>query len=874
MTIQDAATGSAAPPTTSPRLPIALRLAVRDLRSGLGGFYVFIACMALGVAVITAVAALGDAMRAGFERQGEAILGGDATLARMHQRASPAERSWIEARGQASETATMRSMARTADGAEQTLIELKGVDRAYPLSGEVTMQSGGVAFDPALQRVNGAVVDAMLLERLRLKLGDRIKLGRIEVRIESVFDKEPDTISDRVTYGPRVFVSLATLERTGLVQPGTLIRWRYALKLPAADPVGLTAFRAAVARELPEAGFLVADKRDPSPQVTRTLNRLRQFLTLIGLTSLLIGGVGVANAVATFIDRRRKVVAVMKSLGASGRTVFTILFAQVMLIAAIGIGIGLVVGYLVPFMLDRVYGDALPIRAVITVSPLSVLSAIVYGVLVAAVFTLWPLGRTGQIRAGVLFRDEVAPERAWPPRSIMVATLVAVLVLLAFAILAADSRKTAIYFLGAVAGVFAVFSGLGVLVTWVARKLPPKLLRGRYPELRLAIGNIGAPDGLTRNVILSLGAGLSLLVTVALADASLMEELTTKVPKTSPTWFALDINRADREAFVGLVRREAPDARIDEAPMLRGRIVRLNGVSTEQIKTSDDAQWVLNGDRGLTYAEAIPDGSKVVAGEWWPAGYSGEPLLSFEADLAKRLKLKLGDSVTINVLGRNVTARISNLREIKWESLAINFVMVFSPNTLASAPHNLLATVTLPAGSDASAPLASASRLALEARVSRAVAANLPSVTMIRVKDALDAFQAVFAKVMTAIRVAGGVTLVAGALVLAGALATAQRRRIKQAVILKTLGASQRRIMTSHLIEYLLLAAVTALFAVGLGTLTAWIAVTQVMDLDFVFSLAAVWQALAVSLGLVLVFGAIGTWAVLRAPSVPHLRAE
>ena len=841
------------------RLPMALRMALREMRSGLRGFYMFVACMALGVAVIAAVGALGDAMRAGFAAQGEIILGGDATLARTHQRATAAERGWMEARGRASETATMRSMARTVNGQDQALVELKGADASYPLAGAVEMKEGS-PFAAAIAAPSGAVVDSLLLERLRLKLGDSFRLGETIVRITGVLAKEPDTISDRVAYGSRVLVSLATLESTGLVQPGSLIRWRYALKLQAADEPALKAFRATVATELPESGFLIADRRDPSPQVTRTLERLRQFLTLLGLTSLLIGGVGVANAVATFIDRRRKVIATMKSLGAPGRLVFQIFFIQVMLIAAIGIVIGLSLGNLVPLVLDRLYGEALPIRAVVAISPWSVLAAAVYGVLVATVFTLWPLGRAEQVRAGVLFREEVAPETAWPRRHIIALSVAAVVALLAFAVLNSDSRKIALFYCGAVAAVFGVFLGLGQLVVRLARRAP----RSRSAELRLAIGNIGAPDGLTRSVVLSLGAGLSLLVAVGLADASLLAELTTRVPKSSPSYFVLDVNRSERDAFMALVRKHAPDVRIDEAPMLRGRIVRLNGTPTDQLKVPPEAQWVLNGDRGLTYSDGVPDGSKVVAGAWWAADYSGEPLVSFEADLAKRLDLKLGDTVTVNVLGRNITARISSLREVKWESLAINFVMVFSPNTLRAAPHNLLATITLPEPAS----------LAAEAAISRAVAAEMPSATMIRVKDALDAFQAVFQKVMSAIRVAGSVTLAAGALVLAGALATAQRRRIKQAVILKTLGATRRRILLSHALEYLLLAGATASFAAVLGTISAWIAVTQVMDLDFEFSLAAIAQSLAVALGLVLLFGAIGTWAVLRAPSVPYLRSE
>jgi putative ABC transport system permease protein len=845
-------------PASGARLPLVLRLALREMRTGLRGFGVFVACVALGVGVITGVGALSDALTAGFEAQGEAILGGDATFARMHRRASAEERSWLEGRGRVSETATMRASARTLDGSEQALVELKAVDAAYPLAGEVELQNGA----PLDARVGkgGAVVHPILLERLGVAVGDSIRLGSTAVPILGVLVREPDTISDRMTYGARVFVSLATLESTGLVQPGSLIRWRYALVIEDDDTAALVALRQEAQRALSEAGFIIADRRDPSPQVTRTLERLRQFLTLIGLTSLLVGGVGVANAVATFIDKRRRVIATYKSLGASGGTIFAIFLTQVLLIAAIGIALGLLLGLAVPVVLDRLYGEALPIRAVITVSPWSLLVATVYGILVSLVFALWPLGRAELVRAGVLFREEVAPERTWPRRRIVALTLAAVAALTAFAIFSSGSTRTAIYFTAAVAVVFAVFIALGTLVTVLARRT----WRLKPPELALAVGNIGAPGGLTRSIVLSLGAGLSLLVAVALADASLMEELSTRLPKDSPNYFVLDIPKAEREAFGALVRREAPEALIEDAPMLRGRIVRLNGTPAEEIRASADADWVLRGDRGLTFSIELPKGSRVVAGEWWAPDHAGEALVSFEDELARRLGLKVGDTVTVNVLGRNVTARIANLREVKWESMAINFVMVFSPNTLQAAPYNLLATITLPK----EAPLA------VEAQVARALSAAFPSVTTIRVKDAVTAFEAVFAKVMVAVRVAGSVTLAAGALVLAGALATAQRRRIKQAVVLKTLGATRGRILAIHFAEYVVLACLTAVFATVLGAIAAWITVTQVMELEYAFSPAAVLQALTVALGLVALFGGLGTWQVLRAPAVPYLRSE
>ena len=859
MTSETAVTAEFRPTRSS--VPQVLRLALRELRSGFSGFHVFIACVALGVMVITAVGALTDSLRRGVEQQGELLLGGDVRLSRAHRPAEVDERAWLGSQGRLAEMATMRTMARRVDGEDQALAELKGVDAAYPLVGAVQLQDGA-DFATAIHDEGGAVVAPILLERLGLNIGDNLSLGSITVPITGIVEDEPDSLTDNLTYGPRVFVSLETMQRTGLVQLGSLVRWRYALKLSEgrASEEQLARFRDQLASALPESGFTVRDRRDPSPRVTRSLERLRQFLTLLGLTALLVGGVGVANAVATFIDRRRKVIATFKSLGATSGMIFGVFLTQVLLIAAIGVMIGLVLGFLVPVIANALYGDALPIQATVTISPWSIVSAAVYGFLVALVFTLWPLGRAELVRAGVLFRDEVAPEQVQPRPRVMVLTGAAVAALVLLAVLSSDSRWIAIYFCLGLVGVFALFAGLGMLVTRLARRMP----RSRIPEIALAVGNLGAPGGLTRSIVLSLGAGLSLLVAVALTDSSIVRELTTHLPETSPTYFVLDVGKDDAAEFRQLVQRVAPGSEIHDAPMLRGRLVELGGRPVSEIKAAPEAQWVLTGDRGLTYSEAVPEGSRVVAGEWWPPDHAGEPLVSFEAELAGHLGVGLGDAVTVNVLGRNVTARIASLREVKWESLAINFVMVFSPNALQAAPHNLLATVTLPPDAD----------LAKDAELARAISNTFPSATAIRVKDAIDAFNEVFEQVMTAVRVAGSITLLAGALVLAGALATAQRRRIKQAVILKTLGAIRRRILVSHFVEYAVLAAATAAAAVLLGTISAWIVVTRIMEIDFTFSSTAVTGALGLALLLVAGFGGFGTWQVLRAPAVPHLRSD
>ncbi|MGE0765824.1 MAG: ABC transporter permease [Hyphomicrobiaceae bacterium] len=855
----DLAPGPAIERSGMPRLRI-VTLALSELARSWRGFGILIACIALGVAVITGVGALSDGFRSSFERQGEVLLGGDVAMSRPHRRATSEERAWMAERGRVSETATLRSMMRRLDGTDQALVEVKAVDRAYPLVGKLALQ-GSETVEEALLQGPGAIVDPILLERLGVKVGDRVQLGNSEVVIRAALASEPDKISSRFTMGPRVFLSIATLQTTGLAAPGSLVRWRYALSLDgASDPAALFAFRESVRVGLPDSGFAVNDRRNPSPAVTRTLDQLRQFLTLIGVASLMIGGVGVANAVKAYVDRRRKVIAAMKSLGASRRQIFILHLVQVMSLAAVGTAVGLCLGLLVPGLVDRAVAGSLPVRVEFSVSAASLGLAAGYGILVALLFALWPLGRAGEIRAAALFRDDVAPSYQWPRWTVVAATVATAGAVAGLAIFTSDRRHVAVYFLLGIAAIFIVFPLLGMFVAWLARRLP----RPSRPELGLALGSLGAPGGLTRSVVLSLGAGLSLLSGVALVDSSIVTELETRLPRNSPDYFLLDIPPAEMAGLQRTVAREQPDARVDEAPMLRGRLVSLAGKRVEDIKAPPEAQWVLRGDRGLSYATDVPAGSRVVAGDWWPADYSGEPLVSFEAELAHHLKLSVGDQVTVNVLGRNVTARIANLREVHWESLGINFVMVFSPNVLKGAPHNLLATITLPP----------AISLAAEAQLARDVGKAHPAVTVIRVKDAVDAFHVVFQKVMLAVRAAGGVTLLAGALVLAGALATAQQQRARLAVILKAIGGTRRQILTMHLVEYLVLATITAIVALGIGSLGAWAVLTYLMKVEFAFSWAAVGQAVLLSCALVVALGMAGTARVLSAKSATYLRGD
>ncbi len=836
-------------------LPLILRLALRDLRAGLSGFAVFVACIALGVAAIAGIGSLAGALKGGLALEGQIILGGDVAADLVHRQLSAQERAFLAPQGTLSEVATLRAMARSAGAKRDALVRIKAVDAAYPLFGAVAASGGA---PESYKQTGTALAERLLLERLKIKVGDSVRIGTADIRIAGILVREPDQLSARPSFGPRLLMSLATLKSTGLIQPGSLIRWRYRVRLADASPAQLTGFRIALETQFPDAGFAIRDRRDPNPRIRRVIDRFSQFMTLAGIATLMIGGIGVANAIAAYLARKRTTIAAFKCLGASGSTIFRIYLTEVMLLAGAGTAIGLAVGALFPAAAIVVAGEELPVQLQTGPQLLALLLASFYGLLTALVFVLWPLGRARDVPAALLMRQTVSGEAARPRLPYLAASALCALALAGTAVAGADSRVLALWAVGGLGVLFAFYLGVGYGIERVARALP----RPRTPELALARASLSGPGGLARPVALSLGTALTLLAAVSLVNNSLTVDFQTHLPDDAPSYYLLDIPRAEIDPFTALVAELEPKARLERAPMLRGRIVRLNGKLPRDVKAAPNARWVLNGDRGLTYAAEVPEGSKLVQGEWWAKDYSGPPLVSFEADIAHGLGLKIGDTVSVNVLGRTVEATIHNLREVDWESLAINFVMVFPPSTLAAAPHNFLATIRLP----------DEAREAREARLTHAIGERYPAVTAVRVRDAIDAFRDIAERVMTAVRAAGGVTLLVGAIVLAGALSVAHPRRTRETVIFKTLGATRRRIVTAHLLEYALLALAAGLSAAGLGAFAAWAIVTQVMEMTFSFSWAAVIQPIALAAVLVLAFGAMGTWHILGVSPARQLR--
>ncbi len=840
---------------------LALRLAARELRGGVRGFMVFLACISLGVASIAGVGSVSRALLDGLGQQGQVILGGDVSLSLVYRGVDDAERNWLAGAGEISEIATLRAMVRASEDS-QALAEIKAVDDVYPLYGEVVLAGGGDlgevlrARDSASgERVFGLVAENILLARLELATGDIVRIGNADFEIRDQITGEPDKLSSGLIFGPRVMMSLAALEATGLVRPGSLVHRRYRLKLAenARTTADVARFERDVVEALPDAGWQITNRLNASPRVATAIERFTQILTLVGLTALIVGGVGVANGVQAHLNSKRNVIAILKCLGAPGRMVFMIYLFQIMMLAAAGTFVGLAVGAVIPIAAAGALEGVLPLAGGAALYPGPLALAALYGMLVAFAFSLWPLGRAQDVSVAGLIRDLVSDKRRWPRVGYIVTAVAAIGLIATLAVSTSSNSQIALTFVVASASVLVVLRLLAVAIMAAARRMPQLA----SPEWRLAVANIHRPGSLTGSVVLSLGLGLTLLVALALIDGNLTRQLTSQIPENAPNFFFVDVQRSEADGFGGLVSAIAPDAEYRTVPMLRGRILSLNGVRTEDMVVDPDKRWALSGDRGVTYSAVLPENSELVAGDWWAPDYSGPPLVSFESELAEAFGLSVGDPIIVNVLGREITARIANLRGVRWGSMSINFVMVFSPNTFAGAPHMLLATLGL-AGDNSGAALDQQ-----EIDVMNLVGKDFPHVTIIRVKEALETANQMLSQIMWGIRAASSVTLIASILVLGGALAAGHRHRLYDAVILKTFGATRNRLLKAFGLEFLMLGLVTALLALLAGSLAAQFVMTRLMDFDYQFIPLVAWMALAGAVAFTVILGLVGTWRIL-----------
>ncbi|MDE2517012.1 MAG: ABC transporter permease [Rhodospirillales bacterium] len=846
------------------RLRLILRLARRGGGHGLagaGGAGLMLAALALGVGGIAAILVLRAAIDQGLAVQGRSLLGGDLSV----ESTAPIPRDVTDfAIRQGARAAPLVLMGAMLDGPGRHLVAAKAVGATWPLLGQVQVRIGGVtrALDAAGVAAllaprhgrYGLIADPALIARMGLAVGAKLRLGHAPLTLRAALVSEPDALANPALFGPRVLISTDALAASGLILPGSILHGALRLLAPPGQAGRLAA---ALQARFPDAGLAIRTPQQASPALSRLIRRVGRFLQLAALSALLVGGIGVVLGVHAYLAARARGLAVLRCLGAGSATVLALCLIQILGIAFAGIALGLAGGLalarIAAAALASVFGPGVvAIGLAGALAPLG--QAGLYGLLAALAGGLWPVGRAMRISGAALFRDAGLPMAARPPGWILAAILVLVLLLGTLVVRDAAAPGLALGVLLGAAGLLGLLAGLGYLV----QRGAARLARPRAAFLRLGLAALHRPGGGTAMLTLAaLGLGLSALATVALTEAGLQRELAVTLPRDAPSHFFIDLQPDQVARFRALAADHgARDIRV--VPSLRARIVAVRGVAVDKLHAAPDSRWALRGDRGLTYAASPPAGTRLTAGAWWAPSYRGPPLLSLDANLARGWGVGVGDTVRLNILGRTIDFRIANLRAIAWRRIGLNFAMIASPGLLSGAPHGAIATAIVP-------PDRAASLLA-------ALGTALPNVTAIGVAAVMASVAGMVGQLALVLSAAGGLTLASGMLVLFGALAAERRLRVREAVILKTLGASAGTIRAAWAVEFAVLGVIAGLVGVAVGTAASAVILRRVLGLSWHFLPGPMALVLAGALAGMLILGYLGTAMALREKAGPWLR--
>lgn len=847
--------------TKSPgRWGAALRLAVRESRAGLKGFRIFAAALMLGVAAIAGVGSLSAAFQQGLQDEKLRLLGGDIEITTINQDFSPAVQSFFKRNGDVSSIIEGQLMAHGVDDARTSVVQLKAIDNAYPLAGALSLDPATLGIQAALastvengQPIWGAVADQALLDKLEIAPGGHIRIGDAVFSIRAVIKTEPDRASAGFFLGPRLITSRQAAGATGLLATSAMVNYAARIMLPGGDPAR---FEERLKETFPDQSWRIRSATQASAGLARLLKNLDVFLTMIGLGALVIGGVGAANAVRAYMEKKTPVIATLKCLGADGGFILKSYMLQILMVAGAAVLAGVLIGALAPLAVAGLFGALLPFEASVGVYPAALGEAALYGMLAAAAFAFWPLAAARRASAARLFRAIVTDNRERPGRRDFIILALLALAFAGLAVALAGERKFALIF---IASGLAAYGALR-FVSWLAVMLARRFWRPASPMARLAAASLTRPGAATASISVSLGLGLTLLAVISLIDVNLSREITRALPQKSPALFFSDIAYDDADRFDARLRALAPEAQVERFYMMRAGVALLNGKPVSEVEGAADSPWVRDNDWGVTTLPAIPETlGKIVDGTPWEGDYAGPPRLALSSWQAEALSLKPGDTMTLTISGRRIKADVAALFDQNWDSNGLNFVAIFAPGTLEAARPTSIGSLRT-------------GDLEIESAVARALAKEFPQVAVIRVRDVIQTVTSIVQSIAFVIRALSGLTILAGTIVLLGAVAADFSRKMKDAMIMRAIGAPRRRILTAYWIEYAVLGAGPALAAAGLGLLGSWFIVAKRMDIDWrpapevLFLIISGSLAITMSIGLIAAMRALRTrpWSVLR----------
>ena len=838
-----------------------MRVALVDLRGDLRRFGVLLACLALGTAAIAAVGSVGAALDQAVVRDATTLLGGDLEAYRPDRPANDLDLARIARAGKFTYVAD--NTARGHAGQASTLLDIVAAAEDYPLLGTVRSPQLAEGEKPAAliaerDGVHGALVAPDLFEKLSIGMGDRFNIGQTQFEIRGVLEAIPDGAVRGFRLGVTILIpaaALATMSDVRPPLPGVLTQHRY--KIVVEGMTTEEAF-ALLAEELRDPRWTVRSPREAAGSLARYYDLFSRFLLIVGLSSLLVGGVGVSTGVTAYIGERQRSIATMRSLGATGARVLVHFLTQVAALATVGVGIGVLLGAISSAVALPFVGRALAANLPPMIDAPALLTAAGFGYLAAFAFSYLPLVRAQSVSPALLFRSA----GAMPPLSWRQATRMSTLLPIAAAgaavymlalVTTRDVQLVSAFAIGAVLA-FLLLRGAAALLQVALRHLPPP----PGPGLRYAVRQIRRPGSSAPIVVLSLGLGLAMLLVISLLNSNLSYQLLGVVGRDAPTYMASELFPDEIDILNELAATDPDVAWVESSPSIRTRIVELAGTDARTLRDlSDEATFLLGVDIPVTWRRDQPRDGNIVEGEWWPEDYEGPPLISLRSALRGELGLRVGDVVVFDLFGDRFEARIANFRDYQWQQ-GLNFAVIFSPGDIQSYPRTFIGSVKAVEGR--------------EEPLGRTLVASFPDIAFIPIGEALAQAISVLGQLATAVNIVGSLAVVNGLFVLAGTMAAGRKQRETDAIIQKVLGATRGNVLWAFMLEYGFLGAFAALIATVIGITAAWAITQSALEIGFAADPVLILTVVLGAVALTVVAGAATTWRSLSARPAPFLR--
>lgn len=834
-------------------------LTIREIRSSWRRLLFFFLCIALGVGSVVALRSLIQNLTRAVGTDARSLMTADIELGSTND-FSPTDiskiesvistSSIVEARNEAITTA---AMARPVDSNNPNVrfVELKGVEPPFPLVGSFTLD-GGEAFDHHLLQNNGAVVARILLEDLKVKIGDKIKIGEGEFQIRATFDQEPGG-SSGFRLGARVFVERRAFDDAGITRNASRVRRRI-LYRTSDNPTDLV-------RQLREAlkgtTIQVQSYRETQENLGEQFTRTENYLALTGLLILVLGGVGVWNVARAFVEQKRKTVAVLKCLGASGTRIITVYLLQILVLGLIGSAFGVILAQLGLIFVRSRFAADLPENMSYTVGFSTATQGIVLGVLISLLFSALPLLQIRNIKPRLLLRDESNVSLRLDFTKWLIGSL-SLFGLLGLSVWQAGSLQVGAFFLGGLSATSAVLYLAATLLTIVLRKLRSL---GTF-SISQAINSLYRPGNQTRIILLAVGLGAFVVLTVQALQSNLVREFDFTRNQRLPSLFFVDIQRSQIGEVIELIESRVGE-KAEATPTVRARIAFVNGQAPDyQQREVRQQQGQIGREFAVTYRSGLDENETVIDGKWWSDDTSTSTEVSVEEDMAERLKIAVGDSITFDISGRKITAQVANIRKLDLRNTRTAFIFVFRPGVLESAPQSYAATVL--------------SRISAteRQRLQRDVLAAYPNVQIFDVADIVSTVQRLVNNFVLAISFVGSFVVLSGILILIGSIALTKSQRIYENAILKTLGAGRKTLASILLAEYGILGLLSGLIGAGFAVLLSWAVSRYIMNIDWEFDPTLTIAGTVVTTLVVMSVGAAASFDVLFRKPLQTLRSQ